>query len=255
MPYLDRDGAKIFYEDNGTAGDSRTAILMTHGFGATSSMWQGQVDVFGGKFRMIRWDMRGHGKSEVPDDMSKFTQDLSVQDMAALLDHLGIEKAIIAGHSLGGFMSLRFHATYPDRVLGLILQGTGPGFRNAEAREKWNENARGRADKLESEGLDVLGGGAEVGDNEHKSGKSLANAARGMLTHIDAKVIDNMGNINVPTIIIIGEKDTNFIGAGEYMAKKIDGAMHFVIANAGHGCNIEQPAAVNKALADYLAQF
>jgi pimeloyl-ACP methyl ester carboxylesterase len=190
---------------------------------------------------MIRWDMRGHGRSETPDDSSCFSQDLTVADMAALLDHLGVERAIIAGHSLGGFMTLRFQATYPDRVIGLILQGTGPGFRNADAREKC--------------GHAVLSGGAEVGESHQGSAKGLANAARGMLTHVDAKVIDNLSNIDVPTIIIVGANDANFIGAGEYMNKKVKDTMHFVIADAGHGCNVEQPEQVNNALAEFFEKF
>ena len=255
MPYLERDGAKLFFEDNGQPGDTRTAILWTHGFSAGTGMWRGQVDKFGDRFRMIRWDMRGHGRSETPDDSSCFSQDLTVADMAALLDHLGVERAIIAGHSLGGFMTLRFQATHPDRVIGLILQGTGPGFRNAEAREKWNENARARADKIETGGLAVLSGGAEVGESHQGSAKGLANAARGMLTHVDAKVIDNLSNIDVPTIILVGANDANFIGAGEYMNKKVKDTMHFVIADAGHGCNVEQPEQVNSALAEFFKKF
>lgn len=253
MPTLDRDGVAIYYEDNGQKGDGRTAILLTHGFGASTGMWQGQVETFGDRFRMVAWDMRGHGQSGGPDDLRHYGQDLTVADMAALLDHLGIGKAIIAGHSLGGFMSLRFHAAHPDRVLGLILQGTGPGFRNEAARETWNENARQRADTIEAEGF--KGGGSEVGKGKRGTPKGLANAARGMLAHVDAKVIDSLPDIAVPTIIIVGANDANFLGAAEYMEKKVAGATRLVVPDAGHGCNIDQPEIVNEALEGYLAAF
>ena len=255
MAYLERDRAKIYFEDNGTAGDGRPAILLSHGFGASSGMWQGQVDAFGDRFRMIRWDIRGHGHSEVGDDPALYSQDLSVADMAALLDHLGIEQAILAGHSLGGYLSLRFYAAHPERVIGLILQGTGPGFRNAEAREQWNEYARGRGAQLEAGGLSQLGGGTEVGASTQGSAKGLANAARGILTQADGRVMEILSDIAVPTVVIVGANDTNFLGGSAYMAKKIAGAGHVVIPDAGHGCNIDQPDLVNRALADYLSAF
>lgn len=255
MPYLERDAAKIYFEDNGTADDTRTAILWTHGYGASSEMWQGQVAAFGHMFRMIRWDVRGHGRSEAPDDMGCFSTEHVIADMLALLDHLGLERVILAGHSLGGFMSLRFRSFYPRRVIGLILQGSGPGFRNAEAREKWNLVACTKADRLEAEGLDALGGGAEARMCTHLSAKGLANAARGILTHTDSRVIESLADITVPTVIIVGADDSNFLGAAEYMEKKIAGATRVVIADAHHGCNVDQPEAVNHALAAYLAAF
>lgn len=255
MPYLEREGAKIYFEDNGTGGVTRTAILMTHGYGASSEMWQGQVAAFGNMFRMVRWDVRGHGRSEVRDDMACFSGEHVIADMAALLDHLGIEKAILAGHSLGGFMSLRFHSFYPERVIGLILQGSGPGFRNAEAREKWNVVACAKADRLEAEGLDALGGGAEAQMCTHLSAKGLANAARGILTHTDSRVMEHLAEIAVPTLVLVGAEDRNFLGAASYMEKKIAGAQHVVIPDAHHGCNVDQPDAVNRALAGFLAAF
>ncbi len=89
----------------------------------------------------MRWDMRGHGGSDCPDDAALYSQPRTVDDMAAILDHLGIDKAVIGGHFLGGFMSLAFHARYPKRVQALFLQGCGPGYRNPEAQAKWNERA------------------------------------------------------------------------------------------------------------------
>jgi len=255
MPYLEREGAKIFYEDNGIAEDGRTAILWTHGYGAGSAMWQGQVDAFGDRFRMIRWDVRGHGRSEVPDDMGAFSTEHVIADMTALLDHLCLERVILAGHSLGGFMSLRFHSFYPERVIALILQGSGPGFRNAEAREKWNVIACEKADALEAEGLPALRGGAEAQLCTHISVKALANAARGILTHTDSRVMEHLADITVPTLILVGGDDKHFLGAASYMEKKIAGSRQVVFADAHHGCNVDQPDAVNRALGDFLAGF
>src|SRR5262249_38243206 len=83
------------------------------------------------------WDFRGHGESDYPKDASLYSEALTVGDMLALLDLIGARKAIVAGLSLGGYMSLAFHASHPDRVRALMLFDTGPGFKKDEARAKW----------------------------------------------------------------------------------------------------------------------
>ena len=113
MPHLARGNARLYYEDDGDG----PAILMTHGFVASTGMWDGQVTAFRDAYRLVRWDMRGHGRTECPDDPSAYGQDITVADMVAILDHLEIDQAIIVGHSLGGFMSLRFNVMHPDLSL------------------------------------------------------------------------------------------------------------------------------------------
>jgi pimeloyl-ACP methyl ester carboxylesterase len=251
MPYLEREAARIFYEDDGAG----VPVLLTHGFGASTGMWAGQVEVFANRYRLIRWDMRGHGQTECPEDLAHYSQAHTVEDMRALLDHLGIEKAVIAGHSLGGFMSLAFNVAYPERVHALVLQGCGPGYRRDEAREKWNERAENRARTLEEGGLAALGGGAEVGESVQGSAKGLAQAARGILSQVDSRVIDSLPGISVPTLIVIGDGDTYYLDGSRYMADRIPGAINVVVPGAGHGVNVEMPDAVNGALESFLGRL
>nr|MCH9671922.1 alpha/beta hydrolase [Gammaproteobacteria bacterium] len=196
-----------------------------------------------------RWDMRGHGRSDCPTDRGLYSQTRTVEDMRELLDALGIDKAVIGGHSLGGFMSLAFHAAYPDRVSALILQGCGPGYRKDAARETWNQRAQRRAETIEQGGLAALGGGTEVGASVQSSAQGLANAARGILSQVDATVIDSLPSISVPTLVVIGAEDKPFLDGSNYMAARIPGAQHVVVNGAGHGVNIEKPAEVNQAFA------
>jgi pimeloyl-ACP methyl ester carboxylesterase len=175
--------------------------------------------------------------------------------MRALLDHLHLEQAIIAGHSLGGFMSLAFHVAYPQRVQALILQGCGPGYRNAEARATWNARAEQRARALETQGLSALGGGSEVRISTQRSALGLARAARGILAQVDARVIDSLPHIRVPTLIIVGEDDTPFVNGSHYMASRIPHATEVVVQNAAHGVNVDQPEVVNQVLQQFLAQL
>lgn len=219
MATINRDGVNIYYEDQGTG----PTVLLSHGYSATSRMWEGQVAAFKDKYRVITWDMRGHGQSDSPDDGSKYSEAATVDDMAAILSHLGIESAVIGGLSLGGYMSLAFNIAHPAMVRALMLFDTGPGYKNPVAREGWNETSRKRAETFEEKGLDALGRSAEVRVSQHRSAQGLAHAARGMLAQFDSRIIESLDSISVPTLVLVGEKDQPFLGATDYMAKKIPG--------------------------------
>jgi pimeloyl-ACP methyl ester carboxylesterase len=251
MPYLVRDGVRIYYEDHGQA----LPVLLSHGFGASTGMWQAQIEAFQDTYRLIPWDMRGHGQSDSPDEQTRYSHAHTVEDMRAILDALHIDQAVIAGHSLGGFMSLAFHVKYPTRVKGLILQGCGPGYRNPEARAAWNARAEQRARTLEARGLAVLGGGAEVRVSTQRSASGLAKAARGILTQVDASVIDSLPHIAVPVLVLVGDGDTPFLDGSHYMAARIPQATKVVVPHAGHGANVEQPAVVNASIKAFLEQL
>jgi pimeloyl-ACP methyl ester carboxylesterase len=249
MPFVERDGVRIFYE---AAGEG-PSVLLSHGYSATSRMWRGQVEALAPRYRIITWDMRGHGQSDSPDDPALYSEAATVGDMAAILDALGIDTAVIGGLSLGGYMSLAFHLAHPGRVRALMLFDTGPGYRNPAGREAWNRTAEARAVAFETRGLDALGSGAEVRIAQHRSAKGLALAARGMLAQFDSRVIESLEGIRVPTLVLVGEKDEPFLGATDYMAAKIPGAQKVVIPGAGHAANIDNPAAFNAAVEAFLA--
>jgi pimeloyl-ACP methyl ester carboxylesterase len=251
MPFLDRGGVKIYYEDHGHG----PAILLSHGYSATCRMWDGQIAAFVPHHRVIVWDMRGHGETDDPDDPAAYSEALTVEDMAALLRHRGIGRAIIGGLSLGGYMSLAFHLAHPEMVRALMLFDTGPGFRNADARRAWNERAQQRALDLEARGFAALGQSDEVRASKHRSARGLAGAARGMLAQTDARIIAELDKIAVPTLVLVGADDTHFLAAADYMARKIPGAVRVTIPDAGHASNLHQPMAFNRAVVDFLGRL
>ncbi|MBT6275636.1 MAG: alpha/beta fold hydrolase [Chromatiales bacterium] len=249
MPYLNRgNDTRIHYQVDGNG----PPILLTHGFAASVSMWDGQVAAFQDRVQLVRWDMRGHGDTQTPNDPALFSQGGTVDDMAALLDSLDIDQAIIGGHSLGGFMSLAFNVAHPDRVKALFLQGCGPGYRSDASRATWNERAENRARSIEQGGLDAVGGAAEVSVSTLGSPQGLANAARGILSQVDASVIDSLPHIDVPTLIVTGTGDAPYVQGANYMASRIPGARHVLVEDAGHGVNIDQPTVVNDALSTFF---
>jgi pimeloyl-ACP methyl ester carboxylesterase len=249
MANLNRDGVNIYYEVHG----SGPALLLTHGYSATSAMWAGQIEALSKQHTLVLWDMRGHGRSDYPAAPEAYSEALTVADMAALLDEVGTSSAIVGGLSLGGYMSLAFYRTYPERVRALLIIDTGPGFKKDDARETWNKRAYETAHRFDSEGLEILKSASyERSTAGHRDAKGLAHAARGMLTQRDAGVIETLPQIKVPSLVVVGADDTPFLAASDYMAAKIPGATKAVIPAAGHAVNIDQPQAFINAVMPFL---
>lgn len=245
------NGIEIDYE----VGGQGPALLLSHGYSATGHMWAPQRPALERAWRLVTWDMRGHGATESPADPAAYSERLTVEDMRGLLEHLGVRRAVIGGLSLGGYMSLAFHLRHPEMVRALVICDSGPGYRNDDARAQWNARARTRAADLEARGLAALEGGSrEMREAmaRHRSAQGLAHAARGMLAQEGAAVIDSLPGVRVPTLIVVGDRDTPFLPPSEYMAKKIPGARLVTIPDAGHASNIDQPDAFNRALLEFL---
>jgi pimeloyl-ACP methyl ester carboxylesterase len=248
MARLDRDGVAIHYEEHGQG----PAILLSHGYSATCRMWDGQIAALKDRWRVIVWDMRGHGQSDYPTDPAAYSEAATVGDMAAILRACGEQRAVIGGLSLGGYMSLALHLAHPGMTRALMIFDTGPGFRNVEAREAWNLRSRQRADDLDARGFAALGTSDEVRANQHRDASGLAGAARGMLTQRDDAVFRSLDTIAVPSLVLVGSEDKHFLAATDYMARKISGATKVVIDDAGHASNLHQPAAFNQAVETFL---
>jgi pimeloyl-ACP methyl ester carboxylesterase len=251
MAFLDRAGTRIYYEVTGPLND-RPPLLLSHGYSASSQMWKRNLPALAADRRVITWDIRGHGQSDSPEDLALYSEALSVEDMAALLDMAEARRAVVGGLSLGGYLSLAFYVRYADRVAALVLCDTGPGYRRDAARADWNDRADRIAANFEQHGLDALSTSPEVTASPHASPTGLALAARGILAQRDARVMDALATIQVPTLVLVGANDTPYLAAADVMAAKIPGASKVVLDDAGHAANIDQPEAFDRALLDFL---
>jgi pimeloyl-ACP methyl ester carboxylesterase len=229
-------------------------VLLTHGFGATAGMWDPNVGALSVDRPVIVWDQRGHGSSDAPDDMSHYSEQISVADMAAILDAAGVERAVLGGMSLGGYLSLAFHLAHPQRVAALVLVDTGPGYRNDDARDKWNAWVERRAQQLER-GEAATDFSAEVNQAVHEHPEGLPRAARGVMAQKDARVITSLDSITVPTLVVVGAHDTDFLAPADYMHRKIPNSRKVVIDDAGHAANMDQPETFNAAVRELLEQL
>jgi len=248
VKHVDRDGVQIAYWVTGGG----PAVILTHGFGASSHMFKANAAALADINAVIAWDLRGHGASGYPDDASAYSLTASIDDMTAVLDEVGVEQLVVGGHSLGGYLSLLFALAHPERTRALVLIGTGPGFRNDQARDRWNRMAEGYAQSLVEHGLAGLPGSAELTADVHRDANGLIHAARGILTQHDSRVLDALPTIDVPALVIVGQQDMPFIGGSNYMATKIPRAELVVIAGAGHAPNVTHPAEFDAAVRSFL---
>ena len=246
---LRRNGTGIHFEAHGQGAP----ILLTHGFGATSRMWDEQIEEFTDRYQLILWDLPGHGESEAPG--KTLTLASLVDDMEAILDNADAGRAVLVGLGAGGTLGLRFWRAHPERVRGLILIGTTPGLRSGIAREIWNGQVSALAASLERDGLDALEGGAEVYPRLHACPLGLASAARALLLQRDDGTLPWLAEIDVPVLILVGSEDKPNLSAAHFMARTIPHAREIVIPRANHAANIHKSATVNVAIRDFLGRL
>ncbi len=250
MRFLDRDGVRVAYDVHGQ-DRGRTPLLLSHGYSSSSAMWAPNLDALAADRLVLTWDVRGHGASDSPEDPSRYTEAASVEDMVAVLEACGVERAAVGGLSLGGYLSLAFHAEHRDRVEALLLFDTGPGFRRVAPREQWNRFAIAQAEAFEAEGLAALSSSGEVRRGAHDPA-GLALAARGILVQHTSTVIDSLASIEVPTLVLVGAQDAPFLTAADYMASRIAAARKVVLDDAGHASNLDQPAEFSRVVQEFL---
>jgi pimeloyl-ACP methyl ester carboxylesterase len=235
-----------------TARGAGRVLLFTHGWGATSHMFEPSAVALSRCFRIVTWDQRGHGGSDTPAEAEAYSVDVTVEDMLALLDREVSGRGVLVGHSLGGYLSLEFTRRHPERVEALILVGAGPGFRDEEARAGWNRFTARIADRVEQRGVAALERERELHGGRHTSVEGLVMSARGVLPQQSAAVLDSLSAIAVPVLVIVGEDDAQFRASADYMAAKIPDARLVVVPDAGHSINVEQPEAFNDAVITFL---
>jgi pimeloyl-ACP methyl ester carboxylesterase len=203
------------------------AVVFTHGFGRTGDSWIPQADGLAGDHHVVTWDLRGHGRSDVPSGL--YTREDALADLGAVVDAAMAEgggPALLVGHSLGGYFSLAYTLARPETVRGLALLSTGPGFRNPDSMAKYNR------------GVAVMAAGAELADN-------VAHVA----LHHDSMVIDRLAEITCPTLVICGVEDRPvYVNGVRYLADRLPSATLVEIAGAAHEPHVERPDEVIAAL-------
>jgi pimeloyl-ACP methyl ester carboxylesterase len=258
MPIAQVNGQKLYYEDTGGTG---RAVIFSHGLFMDHEMFAPQVEALKSKYRCITWDERGHAGT-ASDALAPFSYYDSADDLAALLKHLGIERAVLAGMSQGGFLSLRCALTHPEIVQALILIDTQAGQEDPKALEghmqlasTWAEH--GLSDELAAiiEGI-ILGdgwSGAAAWKAKWKQIKpvNMLGCMNTLATRDD--VTTKLGQIKVPALVVHGDKDAAIeLGLAEKLTAGLPNAKLVVVPGGGHAANLTHAALVNPAIAAFL---
>src|SRR5712691_4189358 len=255
----------IAYDDHGIG----IPVLFLHAFPLNKGMWEGELKglLQEERYRLVALDWRGFGESDITSGVS--TMELFADDVAGLMDVLGISQAVLCALSMGGYVAFAFMRKYPQRVAGLILADTRPGADTPEAQANRENVAR----IAETQGTGAIADLqvprllAEYTRQHHPevemrvrqmieaaTVQGIAAASRGMAQRADST--DLVAGITCPTLVIVGEQDTLTPPsvAQEYVAQ-IPGAQLVVIQHAGHLSNLEQPEAFLQAMRGFLGSI
>jgi pimeloyl-ACP methyl ester carboxylesterase len=267
------DGVSIYYEFHEAKERRGPTVIFSCAFSTTHENWREQVEPIRALgHSVVLWDLRGHGRSEAPEDDTLFTIEHVVADLLAVAEATTPDAPFVAaGLSFGGLASLHFMKRHPERIAALVLIGSGPGFKNPEAAAGWAAQVERTAVFLETRGFaDFVAGRAGttcIGSKpELPAARNAAEAIRAQSVAGVARfgrrvsgpappVIDDLAAMNVPALVLVGETDKAFLRAGEVMAAKLPQARHVVVPGAGHIVNIEEEALFNEALIGFLAEL
>ena len=260
MPIAAVNGQKLYYEDSGGPGPP---VIFSHGLFMDHAMFAPQVEALKGGYRVITWDERGHGLTAGPD-LGRFTYYDSADDLAALLKHLGIDSAVLAGMSQGGFLSMRAALTHPEIVKALILIDTQAGVEDPATLAGYQQLldgwlANGLSDETAEVVATIILGQNWSGANAWKAKwrKIAPHDLAGCwdcLSHRD-DIAAKLKEIKVPTMVIHGDADAAIpLGLAETLAREIPDSELVVVAGAGHAANLTHPAIVNPAIERFLAK-
>jgi pimeloyl-ACP methyl ester carboxylesterase len=266
MPSTRINGVEIYYEETGTG----TPLVFSHEFAGSHESWEPQARFFGRRYRVITYNHRGYPPSSVPEDPASYSEEHLVADLRGLLDYLGIEKAHIAGLSMGGAVALKFGIAHPDRCIGVVVAGAGSG---ADNREEWvrtgEETARRFEDEWEIMSAEYARGSTRVqllrkdprGWQEfadlfcQHSATGSANTFRGvqLKRRTIYEVEDELKRMQPPVLILVGDEDDPCLNPALFMKKHIPNAGLAVLPKSGHGINLEEPDLFNRHVLDFLA--
>ena len=260
MPQIRANGAELFYDLTGPR--DAPVVVFSNSLGTTLEMWDAQVRALASRYCCLRYDTRGHGRSQTVDEVP--TIDTLADDLAGLLDALGIEGAHVVGLSLGGMTAQAFAAKHPRKVESLVLMATSAHLPPESA---WEERAR----LVQAEGMgavvDTVMARWFTPDTVAIS-PDLVRPVRDWFLRVDPRgyaacclaigkmdLRDRIGAIRVPTLIVAGEDDpATPLEMMEDIQSRIPGARLFVVPEAAHLVAVEQPEMVNEQLRAFLAE-
>jgi pimeloyl-ACP methyl ester carboxylesterase len=264
------DGVRLHFVEWG----SGEPIVFVHEFAGDVRSWNAQISYFTRRYRCIAFNARGYPPSDVPLRDEQYSQDLAREDITAVLDHLGLERAHLIGHSMGAFAALHFALHHPSRTRSAVLAGCGYGA-HPDQRAPFRDMATAIAEMFRADGMAEGGrnyatfpGRMSFHDTDPRGYEEFRDmlcehSAEGCaLTMLNVQRLRpslwdleaDLKALHVPILVVAGDEDHPCVDAGVFLKRTLANAGLAVIANCGHTVNSEEPARFNAIVDDFLTR-
>ena len=270
MDKADSSGVQLYVESTGDG----PAIVFVHEFAGDHRNWEPQVRHLAPTHRCITFNARGYPPSDVPDRIDDYGQDQAVADIAAVIRHCGIDRAHVVGLSMGGYATLNFGITHPDKALSLTICGAGHGS-DPQTREQFLKDSAELAERMVTLGMEK--GTEHYANNasrrrfgqkdpagfaafnrqfaEHSAtGSSLTMRGYQLRRRTIYQLEEEMRRIAAPTLIVTGDDDDPCIEPSLFMKRTIPGARLWVVPRTSHTVNLEEPVWFNDVVGRFIAE-
>jgi pimeloyl-ACP methyl ester carboxylesterase len=260
------NGVELYYEDTG----SGFPVVFCHEFAGDYHAWEPQVRALGRLYRCVTYSQRGFPPSEVPSDPAAYSQDLLIDDLHALVTHLGISQADFVGFSMGGSVVLKFALRYPELCRGMVVVGTGAGSTN---RDTFEANIEQVVELIRTRGMRAFAETYAEGPTRQPFKRKdpygwsvfrdqlAGHAANGQAYSMQQVMLrrptifsleSGLRQLAVPTLVAIGDEDEPCVDVAVFLKRTLPSAGLLVVPQSGHTINLEEPALFNAALLDFL---
>ena len=215
-----------------------TVVLWVHGVDSDTTVWDPAVALVSAEHPCVAIDLPGHGGSPVPAEEAAYHRDAVLADLDAVIAGIRAEapgaRIVWVGHSLGGYLGLAHALTRGENAAidALVLVSTGPGFRDPDAMTSWNDRVRANAPKY-----------------------TVSETAATIAFHHDSMVMERLSDLELPVALVIGDGDKAFLGANDYLERKLPHASRTTVAEARHFVMRSHPESVAAAVATVVAEL
>jgi pimeloyl-ACP methyl ester carboxylesterase len=266
MAFANAPGARLHYESTG----SGTPIVFVHETCADLRSWESQVRWFSRRHRCITYNARGYAPSERGAHPESHDHLRLAEDIGAVMDAAGVDKAFVVGHSMGAYVAAHFAVAHPQRLLGLVLCGLGSGSDDPQVFKAGSlamaatlrqqgmapfvEQMSRAGTRIQYQSKDPRGFAEFLQHLREMDPQSLAN----VLEHCHSRrppiyeLEPQLGRLKVPTLIAVGDEDTPCLEPALFLKRTITSAGMWICPRTGHAVNLEEPAQFNAELQSFI---
>jgi len=265
------NGISFWLADSQADAAGQVPLLLLHGFTGSADTWEELKPELGARRRLLAVDLIGHARSDAPSSADRYAMSACVEDLVGLLDQMGVARCDVLGYSMGGRVALHLAASAPTRVRRLLVVSGSPGIVDPRERQARIQADALLADSIEREGIEAFVARWEAtpllaladdvphaarerqrGERLAHSPRGLANSLRGMGAGSQAPLWDAMSRLEMPTLLIVGERDARYRQIARDMASRLPDARVKVVAGAGHVVQVDRPRALAAVVDAFL---